>query len=80
MLGGLITLAPEPLYNWYADRTEVWNFTLMEDQQSAGLVMWVLASFDYLPAGLAVIGFWLNRLRSNPQSGLHLTLPNGAKY
>jgi putative membrane protein len=40
LLGALISLAPRPLYGWYGV-TELWALSALEDQQLAGLLMWV---------------------------------------
>jgi putative membrane protein len=52
LLGALITLAPYPLYRWYHGRTEPWGWTPLEDQQLAGLLMWVLMGVIYFAACL----------------------------
>lgn len=48
MLGGLLTLAPAPLYDWYGNRPLLWGLTPLHDQQVAGLSMWVTAGAIYL--------------------------------
>ena len=50
LLGALITLAPYPLYVWYHGRTELWGLSALEDQQLAGLLMWVPMGIVYLAA------------------------------
>jgi putative membrane protein len=52
MLGGLITMAPYSLYPWYHGRTELWGLTPLEDQQLAGLLMWVPMGIVYFAACL----------------------------
>jgi putative membrane protein len=52
LLGGLITMAPYPLYTGYRGRTELWELSLLEDQQLAGLLMWVPMGVVYLGACL----------------------------
>jgi putative membrane protein len=52
LLGGLITLAPHPLYAVYVGRSAVWGLTALDDQQLAGLLMWVPLGLPYLTAGL----------------------------
>lgn len=54
LLGGLITMAPEPLYPVYAGRTESWGFTALADQHLAGLFMWVPLGLPYVVAGLVL--------------------------
>ena len=54
LLGALITLAPYPLYAWYQGRTEMWRLSALEDQQLAGLLMWVPMGIVYLAACLVL--------------------------
>jgi putative membrane protein len=51
LLGALITLPTRPLYGWYG-ATELWGFTSIEDQQLAGLLMWVPMGVVYFAACL----------------------------
>lgn len=66
LLGALITLAPFPLYAWYHDRTAPWGLTALEDQQLAGLIMWVPMGIVYLGACLALAGRLLAARESRP--------------
>jgi putative membrane protein len=50
MLGGLLLLAPTPVYGWYGDLALLWDLTPLQDQQLAGLAMWVPAGGVYLLA------------------------------
>lgn len=52
LLGALIAFAPRALYPAHAMTTEVWGFSPLEDQQLAGLIMWVPAILPYLAAAL----------------------------
>ena len=52
ILGALITLAPQPIYRWYRGGTEVLGLSPLEDQQLAGLLMWVPLGTIYLAACL----------------------------
>jgi cytochrome c oxidase assembly factor CtaG len=49
MLGTLLTFSPRPLYPSYG----------YEDQQLAGLLMWIPGGLCYLAAGLAFAATWL---------------------
>jgi putative membrane protein len=51
LLGALISLAPRPLYGWYG-ATELWALSALEDQQLAGLLMWVPMGGVYFAACL----------------------------
>jgi putative membrane protein len=52
LLGALITMAPYPLYSWYRDGAILWGLSALEDQQLAGLLMWVPMGIVYLAACL----------------------------
>lgn len=56
VLGVWMTLAPLPWYADYFGRSEMWGLTPLEDQQLAGLIMWMPACFPYLVAAVALIG------------------------
>lgn len=57
-LGALITFAGTPWYPAYR-ATAVWGLTPLEDQQLAGLVMWMPGGVAYLVAALALTARWL---------------------
>lgn len=65
LLGALITFAPRPLYPFYRTVTAA-PLPPMEDQQLAGLVMWIPAGACYLAIGLYYAAAWL---RSAGQAG-----------
>ena len=50
LLGALLTMAPLPLYAWYHDHAELWGMSQIEDQQLAGLLMWVPMGGVYFAA------------------------------
>ena len=54
LLGALITMAPYPLYSWYRGRAELWGLSTLEDQQLAGLLMWVPVGTVYLATCLVL--------------------------
>jgi putative membrane protein len=56
MLGALLTFAPEPLYFHHLATTAPWGLTALEDQQLAGLIMWIPAAAPYMAAALALVG------------------------
>jgi cytochrome c oxidase assembly factor CtaG len=51
MLGALLTFAPRLLYPTYT----------LEDQQLAGLIMWVPGGFLYVAAALSFAAAWLGK-------------------
>ena len=59
VLGVLMALAPTVWYPIYAGRTEIWGLTALEDQQLAGLIMWMPACAAYAVAGVLLLVRWL---------------------
>lgn len=53
LLGALITFAGRPLYEPHLLSVAPWGLSPLEDQQAAGLIMWVPAAALYLAAALA---------------------------
>lgn len=62
LLGAAITFARTPLYAAHAAVTEPWGVSALEDQQLAGLIMWVPAALPYLVAALLIAGARLTRI------------------
>lgn len=54
LLGALLLFAPAPLYLEHLVTTEAWGLSPLQDQQIAGLVMWVLAGLPYLGVAAAI--------------------------
>lgn len=59
ILGALLTFAPRAWYAPYANTTQAWGLTPLQDQQIGGLIMWVPASIIYIAAGLYLFAAWL---------------------
>lgn len=64
VLAALMTFSSQPWYAVYQDTTASWGLTPLEDQQLAGLLMWVPGSIGYLLAGLGLVALWLQRLET----------------
>ncbi len=58
-LGIFLTLSPSVWYPAYASRVAAWGLTPLEDQQLAGLIMWVPGCAIYAGAAAAVFAAWL---------------------
>jgi cytochrome c oxidase assembly factor CtaG len=58
-LGALLTVSPNLWYPIYNARTAAWGLNPIEDQQLAGLIMWVPAGVIFLVLGLALFVAWL---------------------
>jgi putative membrane protein len=59
LLGVLLALAPDLWYPSNAPDAQLWGLTPLEDQQLAGLVMWVPAGLIYAGAALVLAGIWI---------------------
>jgi putative membrane protein len=69
ILGALLALARHPLYAAHLGTTRAWGLTPLEDQQLAGLLMWVPAGFVYLAA---LIPLALRALREPRPQGVRV--------
>jgi len=56
MIGALLTFAPRALYPQHLLGAEAYGLSILQDQQLAGLIMWVPG---FLP--IAAVGFWMLR-------------------
>ncbi len=59
LLGVLLTFSDRVWYPLYQSSTAPWGLTPLEDQQLAGLIMWIPAGVAYLVAALAIAASWL---------------------
>ena len=55
MLGALLTFATRPLYAAHATTTIPFGLSPLEDQQLAGLILWVPAALPYLVAMILIV-------------------------
>ncbi len=55
LLGAILTFAPRALYAPHALTTAAWGLTPLEDQQIAGLIMWIPAAGVYLACALSIL-------------------------
>jgi putative membrane protein len=59
LLGALLTFARSAWYPLYEGRTEAGGLEALEDQQLAGLIMWVPTGAIFILVGLALFAAWL---------------------
>lgn len=71
ILGALLTFARRPLYPFYAGAAEVQGISPLEDQQLAGVLMWMPAGFVFTLLGVALFAAWLGESqRRSERAGL----------
>ncbi|HWG54406.1 MAG TPA: cytochrome c oxidase assembly protein [Gemmatimonadaceae bacterium] len=58
-LGAILTFAPSPWYTAHLATTAAWHLSPLQDQQLAGVTMWVPASLAYLVAAGWLFVNWL---------------------
>jgi putative membrane protein len=58
-LGVFLALSPHVWYSDYADKTSAWGFTPLQDQQLAGLIMWMPACLIYPAMAAILFGVWI---------------------
>ncbi|MER8808030.1 cytochrome c oxidase assembly protein [Mesorhizobium australicum] len=73
LLGVLLLLSPRLWYPQNAGGAALWGLTPIEDQQLAGLVMWVPAGLIYGGAALLLAGLWISK--SGTRKATHALRP-----
>lgn len=63
LLAALLTFSGLPVYAWHFLTTQPWGLTPLEDQQLAGLIMWVPGAGAYLGAALWLASDWFGKQR-----------------
>jgi putative membrane protein len=61
LLSALLTFAPTSRFGFYEGRAEMMGLTPLEDQQLAGLIMWVPSAVPYLLGAVLLMAAWLRR-------------------
>ena len=74
LLGALLTVAPTVWYPWYTAAAVTWQVSALEDQQLAGLLMWVPSGVIFIVLGLALFAAWLGESERRAALG---TVPAG---
>jgi putative membrane protein len=61
VLGALMTFSNTLWYPAYSSVTRVWGLSPLEDQQLAGLIMWIPAGTIYICVALGLLGSWFHQ-------------------
>lgn len=67
VLGALITVAPRVLYSAYGSLAPAAGLAALEDQELAGLIMWVPSGTIFLITALALFSAWLGEAERRAQ-------------
>lgn len=78
-LGAILTFADTPWYYAQSVGAGAWGLTALEDQQLAGLIMWIPASFAYIIAILAIASRWLHDPEGAPAQPVETAQGGGAE-
>lgn len=62
LLGALMTFSARPWYPFYAPLVAPWGLTPLEDQQLAGLIMWIPGGTVYTALAIGYFAAWLRAL------------------
>ncbi len=65
-LSALLTFASSPWYSGYASTTAAWHLDPLQDQQLAGVIMWIPAGLVYLGVALALLVRWIHATEGEP--------------
>lgn len=74
LLGALLTLAPHDAYPLQTHDAPLFGLTPLEDQQLAGLFMWVPGGLIYMVCGLSLLYGWISR-RSTSSGDASVSTP-----
>lgn len=69
LLGILLRFARWPIYPLQTSAAPQWGLTPLEDQQLAGLIMWVPPGLVYAVAALALAGLWVRHSKLAGRGG-----------
>ena len=75
VLGALLMLARTPWYPAHAAGARAWGTTLLQDQQLAGLLMWVPPGAVYLAASAWLFLRWMRRDERRATAGTPRVAP-----
>ena len=70
VLGALLTVAPSLWYPSYAPSAATWRVNALDDQQLAGLLMWVPSGVIFIVLGLALFAAWLGESERRASLGV----------
>ncbi|MBX5179253.1 cytochrome c oxidase assembly protein [Rhizobium lentis] len=75
ILGALLALSPNVLYAVQTRSSGAWGLSPLEDQQMAGLVMWVPAGVIYAAIALTLTALWIRDSGKGGADGTRIVAP-----
>jgi putative membrane protein len=74
VLGVFMALSPRVWYDYYEPLTPAWNLSPLEDQQLAGLIMWMPACMVYAIIAAVLFALWLDEDPERARERLRLSM------
>ena len=68
VLGALMTFSDQPWYPYYAAYTPTWGLTPLQDQQIAGLIMWMPGGAVFTLLTIGYFALWMRALEKRSPS------------
>jgi putative membrane protein len=68
VLGVFMALTPHVWYPHYTQRASTWGLSALEDQQLAGLIMWMPACMIYAAVAAVIFALWLREPEALPDA------------
>jgi len=69
ILGALMTFTSRPWYPYYGERAITWGLTPLQDQQLAGLIMWIPGGAAFTLLTIGFFASWLRALEKRSVQG-----------
>jgi putative membrane protein len=67
IFGALVTFSDQPWYAYYAGRVAAWGLTPLQDQQLAGLIMWIPGGAVFTLLTIGYFAAWLRALEERSE-------------
>jgi putative membrane protein len=79
ILGVLLTFATQPWYPFYAETVAAWGLSPLQDQQLAGLLMWLPIGAVFTLLSIYSFASWLGMVDQRTALALHLKVVNAER-
>jgi cytochrome c oxidase assembly factor CtaG/cytochrome c2 len=80
LLGALLTLAGHPFYSVHLDTTAAWGLTPLEDQQLAGIIMWIPANLIHLTSLGVLFVLWMQNAERQARLPVSVRAPTSSSF